>query len=127
MLNLINIHDPLPAHWMLRDFPQMFTPSPLTRQLKKQNKVMLVVKQSSKTIWMQVAAVTALCVLLSSECCSVVLSAARDSSLCVATCCTGFTELLIPNKDARAAAVWAEAMCIGHANQLAKGSKRLKN
>ncbi len=136
VLNLINIYDPLPAHWTLRDFPRTSTPSPLTRQL--QNKMMPVVKMSPQLQSNNNTLTPSLLSLqnhLNASCnshssaCVAKQWALRSlvASLCVATCCTGFTELLIPNKDARAAAVWAEAMRIGHANQLAKGSKRLKN
>lgn len=136
-LNLINIHEPLPKTEHIVTSQPACPHLPFSPASFK-NKMTPMVKQSALLLpnitpwqtWLQSlqnqlnATVTAQSVLLSSERRGVGGRAARDSSLCMATCCTGFTELLIPNKNAHAAGVWAEAICTGHANNLAKGLRK---
>ncbi len=136
VLNLINIYYPLPANWTLLWLPKDVSTVPRSPASEKQNYAR---GQAVPTASAQQHTLTPSLLSLQNHlnasynsqrsACVAKQRALRSlvASLCVATCCTGFTELLIPNKGARSAAVWADAMCIGHANQLAKGSKKLKN
>lgn len=142
-LNLINIHEPLPANWEYRDLPTTTsTPSLLTRKFKKQKqnnaqaqavrtaqqhaRTNLTTDSSIKTIWMQQSQLR---VLLSSERCGVSAREPRATRL-VSLCGWPPVALDLQNcsfltkRRACSWCVWAEMRRTGHANKSGKRARR---
>jgi len=112
-LDPININEPLAANWEYRDLPNHHVYTfPTHPPVLNKIKITPMFKQSPlpnntpRQTWQpSLQSKPSECNSHSSECVAKQRVAAHDSSLCMATCCTGFTEPLIPNKDACAAGV----------------------